>query len=119
MNSCMGGVRPAWPGGGDMGCWLACLLVELLVEGTICILAFYSIGYTLSGQIIMDPQCIIIGHSVNILYNKRLMCKLSPRPGVQPAGRLANRPCLLPLARAGWTPPMHKFMHRASNIYKH
>ena len=60
MNSCMGGVRPAWPGGGGMGGWLACLLVELLVEGTICILAFYYIGYTLSGQIIMCSEIIII-----------------------------------------------------------
>ena len=40
MNLCMGGVRPAWLGGEDMSGWLACLLVELLVKGTICILAF-------------------------------------------------------------------------------
>ena len=60
MNSCMGGVQPAWPGKGDMGGWSACLLVELLVEGTICILAFYSIGYTQSGQIIMRSEIIIM-----------------------------------------------------------
>ena len=34
---CMGEVRPAWPGGGDMGGWPACLLVALLVEGTMCL----------------------------------------------------------------------------------
>ena len=44
MNLCMGGVQPAWPGGGDMDGWLARLLVELLVEGTICKLAFYYVG---------------------------------------------------------------------------
>ena len=60
MNSCMGGVQPAWPGGGDMGSWPACLLVKLLVEGTICILAFYYIGYALSGQIILHAEIIII-----------------------------------------------------------
>ena len=60
MNLCMGGVQPAWPGGGDMGGWPACLMVELLVERTICILAFYYIGYTLSGQIIMFSERIII-----------------------------------------------------------
>ena len=60
MNSCMGGIWPAWPRGGDMGGWMACLPVELLVEGTICILAFYYIGYTPSGQIIMCSQVIII-----------------------------------------------------------
>ena len=60
MNSCMGGVQPAWLGRGDMGGWPACLLVELLVEGTICILVFYYIGYTLSGQIIMRSEIIII-----------------------------------------------------------
>ena len=48
-----------------MGAWPACLLAELLVEGTICILAFYYIGYTLSGQIIMRSEIIIIWpHSV-------------------------------------------------------
>ena len=31
-----------------------------LVEGTICILAFYYIGYTLSGQIIVSSEIIII-----------------------------------------------------------
>ena len=60
MNSCMGGVQPAWPGGADMGIWPACLLAELLVKGTICILAFYYIGYILSGQIIMHSEIIII-----------------------------------------------------------
>ena len=60
MNSCMGGVWPAWPGGGNMGGWLDCLLVKLLVEGTVCILVFYYIGYTLSGQIIMRSDIIII-----------------------------------------------------------
>ena len=40
--------------------WPACLMVKLLVEGTICILAFYYIGYTLSGQIIMRSEIIII-----------------------------------------------------------
>ena len=58
MNSCMGGVQPAWSGGGDMGSWLACLLVKLLVE--FCILALYYIGYTLSGQIIMRSEIITI-----------------------------------------------------------
>ena len=62
MNSCMGGVWPAWQGGGDMGSWPACLLLRLLVEGTICILAFYYIGYTLSGQNIMRLE--ISGHSL-------------------------------------------------------
>ena len=60
MNSCMGGVRPAWPGGEDMGSWPAYQLVELLIEGTNCILAFYYIGYILSGQIIMCSEIIII-----------------------------------------------------------
>ena len=60
MNSCMGEVQPAWPGGRDMGGWPACLLAELLVEGTICILAVYHIGYTLSGHIIMHSEIIII-----------------------------------------------------------
>ena len=62
MNSCMGGVKPAWRGGGgrgDIGSWLACLLVKLLVKGTICTLAFYYIGYTLIGQIIMHSEIII------------------------------------------------------------
>ena len=40
--------------------WPACLLVELLVEGTICILALYYIGHTLSGQNIMRSEIIII-----------------------------------------------------------
>ena len=43
-----------------MGGWLSFLLVELLVEGTICILAFYYIGYALSGLIIMHSEIIII-----------------------------------------------------------
>ena len=62
MNSCMGGVWPAWTEGGDMGQGrlVACLLVELLVKGTICILAFYYIGHTLSCQIIMNSEIIII-----------------------------------------------------------
>ena len=60
MNSCMDEVWPVWPGGGDMGVWLACQLVEFLVKGTICILSFYYIGYTLSGQIIMCSEIIII-----------------------------------------------------------
>ena len=59
MNSCMGGVWPAWPGRGDIGGWPACLLVKLLVEGTICILAFYYIGYTLSGQMIMCSEITV------------------------------------------------------------
>ena len=60
----MGGVQP---GEGDMGSWLACLLVELLVEGTNYILAFYYIGYTLSGQITMHSEIIIIWPlSVNV-----------------------------------------------------
>ena len=42
------------------GSWPACLLVELLVEGTICMLAFNYIGYTLSDQIIMHSEIIII-----------------------------------------------------------
>ena len=37
-----------------------CLLVKLLVKATICILAFYYIGYTLSGQIILHSEIIII-----------------------------------------------------------
>ena len=49
-----------WPWGRDMGGWLDCLMVKHLVEGTICILAFYYIGYTLSGQIIMHSGIIII-----------------------------------------------------------
>ena len=48
MNSCIGGVWSAWSGGGDIGGWPACLLVKLLVEGTICILALYYIGHILS-----------------------------------------------------------------------
>nr|KAF6392610.1 hypothetical protein mPipKuh1_007799 [Pipistrellus kuhlii] len=56
MNLCMGGVKPAWPGGRDMGGWLA----YLLVEGTICILTFYYKGYTLSGQVIIRSEIIII-----------------------------------------------------------
>ena len=60
MNLCMGGVQPAWPRGRDMGSWLACLLVELLIKGTVCILAFYYIGYTPSGQIIMHSEIIMI-----------------------------------------------------------
>ena len=55
MNLCMGGVWLAWPGGGDIGGWSACLLVE----GTICLLAFYYIGYILNGQI-MHSEIIII-----------------------------------------------------------
>ena len=43
-----------------MGGWPSCLLVELLVKGTICILAFYYRKYTLSGQIIMCSEIIII-----------------------------------------------------------
>ena len=43
-----------------MGSWPACLLVKLLVKGTIFILAFYYIGYTLSGQIILHSEIIII-----------------------------------------------------------
>ena len=27
MNSCVGGVQPAWSRGGNMGSWLACLLI--------------------------------------------------------------------------------------------
>ena len=60
MNSCMGGARPAWPRGGDMDGWLACLLVELLDERTIWVLAFYYIGYTLSGQVITCSEIMII-----------------------------------------------------------
>ena len=45
MNWYMGGVRQAWPGRGAMGSWSVCLLIKLLVEGTICILAFYYVGY--------------------------------------------------------------------------
>ena len=60
MNLCMGGVWPAWPEGEDVGVRLACLLVKLLVKGTICILVFYYIEYTLSGQIIMHSEIIII-----------------------------------------------------------
>ena len=60
MNLCMGGVWPAWPGGRDMGGWPSCLLDKLLVEGIIFRLAFYYIGYTLSGQIIMHSEIIII-----------------------------------------------------------
>ena len=59
MNLCMGGVQSACPGGGVMGGWLAFLMVELLVEGTICILAFYYIGYTLNAQN-MHSEIIII-----------------------------------------------------------
>ena len=44
---------------GDMGGWLTSLLVEFLVEGTICTLAFYYIGYTLSGRVIMHSEIII------------------------------------------------------------
>ena len=44
----------------------------------------------------LTTQCISY---IIILYNKGLMCKLFPLPGVWPAGRLANRPCPLPLAR--------------------
>ena len=42
-----------------MGSWPACLLLELLVEGTVCTLAFNYMGYTLSGQIIMHSEIII------------------------------------------------------------
>ena len=71
MNLCMGGVQPAWPGGGDIGGWPACLLVELLVKGTICILAFYYIGYTLSGQIIRSE--IIIIWPLSVYLSNRTM----------------------------------------------
>ena len=40
---------------------LACLPADqILIEGTICILAFYYLEYTLSGQIIMHSEIIII-----------------------------------------------------------
>ena len=61
----------------------------------------------------LATQCI----SYMILYNKRLICKLSPWPGVRTTSRLANLTMSLPPGQAGWIPLMHKFMHRASNIY--
>ena len=61
----MGGVWPTWPGGGDVGSWPDCLLVELLVKGTICTLTFYYMGYTLSGQIIMISEYIFEAQCMN------------------------------------------------------
>ena len=70
MDLCMGGVQPAWPGGGDMGSWPVCLLVKLLMEGTICILADAQVA----GSI---PIVGCVGASQSMILSSLMFLSLS------------------------------------------